>query len=135
MVGATIGTGPGALEGAGDWAGAVATFVACVILLLPCEADVDPRLWERGLPFPGAFRLPLPWCLWLDPRRRQRRIFSFHVSNIEPSASCVANLGLRREKTFMTGAGHHLRLCLVDPQLQYRPLDYIVCTPDGGCLQ
>ena len=43
MVGAAIGAGPGALEGAGGWAGAAATFVACVIPLLPCEAEVDPR--------------------------------------------------------------------------------------------
>ena len=44
MVGAAIRAGPGALEGAGGWAGAVATFVACVIPLLPCEAEVRPRL-------------------------------------------------------------------------------------------
>ena len=61
MVGAAIGAGPGALEGARGWAGAAATFVACVIPLLPCEAEVDHRLWERGLPFPDACRLPLPW--------------------------------------------------------------------------
>ena len=30
MVGAAIGAGPGALEGARGWAGAAATFVACV---------------------------------------------------------------------------------------------------------
>ena len=61
MVGAAIRAGPGALEGAGGWAGAAATFVACVIpLLLPCEAEVDPPLWERKLPFPDPFRLPLP---------------------------------------------------------------------------
>ena len=35
MVGAEIGAGPGALEGARGWAGAGATFVACVIPLLP----------------------------------------------------------------------------------------------------
>ena len=48
MVGAAIGAGPGALEGARGWAGAAATFVACLIPLLPCEAEVDHRLWERG---------------------------------------------------------------------------------------
>ena len=63
IVGAAVGAGPGAPEGARGWAGAVATFVACVIPLLLYEAEVDPRLWERGLPFPDAFRLPLPWCL------------------------------------------------------------------------
>ena len=77
MVGAAIGAGPGALEGARGWAGAAVTFVACVIPLLPRKAEVDPPLWERGLPFPDAYRLPLPWCLRLDPRRRQRRIFFF----------------------------------------------------------
>ena len=122
MVGAAIGAGLEALKGARGWAGTAATFVACVIPLLPYEAEVDPRLWERGLPFPDAFRLPLPWCLRLEPRRRQRRIFFFQVSNIEPSASCVANSGLRRAKTFIKGAGHHRRLCSVDPQLQQRPL-------------
>ena len=44
MVGATIRAEPGALGGAGGWAGAAATFVACVIPLLPCEVEVDPRL-------------------------------------------------------------------------------------------
>ena len=45
MVGAAVRAGPGALGGAGGWAGAAATFVACVIpLLLPCETEVDPRL-------------------------------------------------------------------------------------------
>ena len=107
MVGVAIRAEPGALGGAGDWAGAAATFVACVIPLLPCKAEVDPRLWKRKLPFPDAFRLPLPWCLRFEPRRRQRRIVIIHVSNIDPSASCVANSGLRREKTFMKGAGHH----------------------------
>ena len=66
MVGTATRAEPGALEGAGGWAGAAATFVECVCvvpLLLPCEAVVDPQLWERKLPFPGAFRLPLPWCL------------------------------------------------------------------------
>ena len=58
MVGAAIRAGPGALGGAGGWAGAAATFVACVIPLLPSEAEVDPRLWGRKLPFPDAFRLP-----------------------------------------------------------------------------
>ena len=42
MVGAAIRDGPGALEGAGGWAGAAATSVACVIPLLPCKAEVDP---------------------------------------------------------------------------------------------
>ena len=60
MVGAAIRAGPGTLGGARGWAGAAATFVACVILLLPCEAEIDPRSWERRLPFPDVFRLPLP---------------------------------------------------------------------------
>ena len=47
---------------------------------------------------------------------------SFHVSNIEPSASCVANSGLRRENTFVKVAGHHRRLWSVDPQLQQQLL-------------
>ena len=106
MVGAAIRAGPGALGGAGGWTGAAATVIACVIPLLPCEAEVDPRLWGRKLPFPDAFRLTIPWCLRLEPRRRQRRIFLFHVSNIESSASCVANSGLRREKLFLKGARH-----------------------------
>ena len=42
MVGAAIGAGPVALEGARGWPGAAATFVACAIPLLPCEAEVDP---------------------------------------------------------------------------------------------
>ena len=43
MIGAAIRAGPGALEGAGGWVGAAATFVAGVIpLLLPREIDVDP---------------------------------------------------------------------------------------------
>ena len=100
MVGAATRAGPGALGGAGGWPGAAATSVAYVIQLLPCEAEVDPRLWGRKLPFPDAFRLPLSWCLRLEPRRRQRRIFSFYVSNIEPSELCVANSGLRSEKLF-----------------------------------
>ena len=54
MVGAAVRAGPGALGGSGGWTGAAATFVACICvipLLLPCEAEVDPRLWERKLPF------------------------------------------------------------------------------------
>ena len=47
---------------------------------------------------------------------------SFHVSNIEPSASCVANSGLRRENTFVKVAGHHRRLWSVDLQLQQQLL-------------
>ena len=43
MVGEAIGAGPGALEGVRGWAGAAATFVACVIPLLPSEAEEDPR--------------------------------------------------------------------------------------------
>ena len=118
MVGAAIRAGSGALGSAGGWVGAAATFVACVIPLLPYEAGVDPRLWGRRLQFPDAFRLPLPWCLRLEPRRRQQRFFSFHVSNIEPSASCVANSGLRREKLFFKEAAHRRRLCLVEPHIQ-----------------
>ena len=49
MVGAAIRAGLGVLGGAGGWTGTVATFVACVIPLLPCEAEVDPRLWGRKL--------------------------------------------------------------------------------------
>ena len=107
MVGAATRAEPGELKGAGGWAGASATFLECVFvipLLLPCEAEVDLRLWYRELPFTGAFRLPLPRCLRLDPLRGQRRIFSFHVSIIEPSASCVANSGLRKVMTFIKGA-------------------------------
>ena len=122
MVGAAIRAGPGALGGAGGWVGAAATFVACVIPLLPSEAEVDPRLCGRKLPFPDAFRLPLPWCLQLEPRRRQRRIFYFHVSNIEPSASCVASSGLRRDKLFLKGARHRRRLCPVESHIQQRLL-------------
>ena len=134
MVGAANGAGPGALKGARGWAGTAATFVACVIPPSPYEAEVDPRLWERGLPFPDAFRLPLPWCLRLEPRQRQQRIFSFQVSNIEPSASCVANSRLRRAKTFIKGAGHRRRLCSVDPQLAavlYRRLTAGVFSTEG----
>ena len=46
----------------------------------------------------------------------------FHISNFEPSASCVATSGLSREKVFVKGAGHHRRLCSDDLQLQQRPL-------------
>ena len=48
MVGAAIRAGPGSLGGVGGWAGAVATFVACVIPLLPCEVEGDPRLYGGG---------------------------------------------------------------------------------------
>ena len=48
--------------------------------------------------------------------------FSFHISNIEPSASCVANSGLRREKLFLKGARHRRRLCPVEPHIQQRLL-------------
>ena len=53
MVGAAIRAGPGALGGAGGWAGAAAMFVACVIQLVPSEAEVDPRLWGRKPTIPG----------------------------------------------------------------------------------
>ena len=46
----------------------------------------------------------------------------FQISNFEPSASCVANSGLSREKVFVKGAGHQRRLCSDDPQLQQWPL-------------
>ena len=103
MVGAAIRAGPGALGGAGGWAGAAATFVACVIPLLPSEAEVDPRLWGRKLPFPDAFRLPLPWCLQLEPRRRQRRIFSFHVSKYRAVSVMCSELGIERGETIFEG--------------------------------
>ena len=48
MVGAAIRAGPGSLGGVGGWAGAAATFVACVIPLLPCEVEGDPRLYGGG---------------------------------------------------------------------------------------
>ena len=49
-------------------------------------------------------------------------MLSFHDSNKDPSLSCVANSGLRREKTFAKGDGHQRKLCSVEPQLQQRPL-------------
>ena len=48
--------------------------------------------------------------------------FFFHVSNVEPSTSCVANSGLRREKLFLRGAWHRRRLCPVEPHIQQRLL-------------
>ena len=71
---------------------------------------------------PDAFCLPLFWRLRSEPRRRRKRIFSFHISNIEPSASCVANSGLGREKLFLKGARHRRRLCPVEPHIQQRLL-------------
>ena len=96
MVGAAIRAGPGALGGAGGWAGAAATFVACVIPLLPCEAEVDPRSWEQTLPFPDVFRLPLPWCLRLEPRRRQRRIFFFPSLEYRAVSDMCGELGIEK---------------------------------------
>ena len=46
----------------------------------------------------------------------------FHVSNSDPSGLCVPNSGFKGENVFLKGAGHHLRLCSVEPQLKQRPL-------------
>ena len=37
-------------------------------------------------------------------------IFCFHISNMEPSVSCVTNSGFRRENTLAKAEGHHRRL-------------------------
>ena len=117
MVGAAIRAGPGALGGAGGWTGAAATVIACVIPLLPCEAGVDPRLWGRKLPFPDAFRLTLPWCLRLEPRRRQRRIFLCLEYRVV-SVMC-GELGIEKGQLFLKGARHPRRLCPVEPRNIY----------------
>ena len=36
--------------------------------------------------------------------------FFFHISNMEPSVSCVTNSGFRRENTLAKAEGHHRRL-------------------------
>ena len=36
--------------------------------------------------------------------------FCFHISNMEPSISCVLNSGFRRENTLAKAVGHHRRL-------------------------
>ena len=46
----------------------------------------------------------------------------FQRLEYKPSASCVANSGLRREKPFLKGARHHRRLCPVEPHIQQRLL-------------
>ena len=64
----------------------------------------------REEPLSEVWRLPLLRYRRWGPFRRQLRIFFFHVSNAEPSGSCVANSGLSKEKTFLKGAGHQRRL-------------------------
>ena len=78
-------------------------------------------LWERAEALSDMCRLPLPGCLRWEPLRRQLRIFRFHVSNMEPSGSRVANSGFSKDKTFLKGNGHQRRLWSVLPQLQQRP--------------
>ena len=47
---------------------------------------------------------------------RQRR------GRVTSLGSCVSNSGFRSKSVFLKGAGHHRRLCSVEPQLQQRPL-------------
>ena len=104
------GAGP-LVAGAGEGAGDATTLGAGVVpVLLPRGAEECPELRGRGGPLSDMWRLSLPWyCRW-EPLRRQLRILLFHVSNVEPSGSCVANSGLSGEKTFLKGAGHQRRL-------------------------
>ena len=104
--------GAGALvAGAGKGTGGAATLGdGMVPALLPWGAEECPVLRGRAGPLSDVWRVPLPWYRRWGPLRRQLRILLFHVSNVEPSGSCVANSGLSREKTFLKGAGHQRRL-------------------------
>ena len=89
--------------------------------VLPCVGLCPRLLVYRERPLPESLRLLLFW----RPRGevcRQRRILIFRISNTDPSGSCVPNSGFKSEDVFLKGAGHHLRLCSVEPQLQQRPL-------------
>ena len=101
--------GAGALvTGAGKGAGGATTLGAGVVsALLPWGAEECPELQGRGGPLSDMWRLPLPWYRRWQPLRRQLRILLFHISNVEPTGSCVANSGLSREKK---SAGHQRRL-------------------------
>ena len=60
-----------------------------------------PRLLVyRERPLPESLRLLLFW----RPRGevcRQRRILIFHISNTDPSGSCVPNSGFKSEDVFL----------------------------------
>ena len=90
----------GAVNGAGD---AATLGTGVVPALLPWGAGKCPVLRGRGGPLSDMWRLPLPWYRRWKSLRRQLRILLFHVSNVEPSGSCVANSGLSREKTCLNG--------------------------------
>ena len=100
--------GAGALgAGAG---GAVALGAGGAPAALPGGAGGCPEWCERTGALSDVCRLPLPGCFRWGPLRRQLRIFRFHVSNMEPSGSRVANSGFSKEKTFLKGNGHQRRL-------------------------
>ena len=65
---------------------------------------------RRALPLSDAERRRLPWDRRLEPLLCQCLIFCFHISNMEPSVSCVTNSGFRRENTLAKAEGHHRRL-------------------------